>query len=33
MNDTVDPGNCSASEPFALRVIGDDLELLRDRAP
>ncbi len=25
MNDTLDLGNCSASEPFALRVIGDDM--------
>ena len=25
MNDTTDLANCSASEPFALRVIGDDM--------
>jgi SOS-response transcriptional repressor LexA len=25
MSDTPDLGNCSASEPFALRVIGDDM--------
>lgn len=25
MNQSVDPGNCSASEPFALRVVGDDM--------
>jgi DNA polymerase V len=25
MNDPLDLGNCSASEPFALRVIGDDM--------
>ena len=25
MNESADLGNCSASEPFALRVIGDDM--------
>jgi len=25
MNDAPDLGNCSASEPFALRVIGDEM--------
>ena len=25
MNQSADLGNCSASEPFALRVIGDDM--------
>ena len=25
MSDSADLGNCSASEPFALRVIGDDM--------
>ena len=25
MSDSPDLGNCSASEPFALRVIGDDM--------
>ena len=25
MNESADPGNCSASEPFALRVIGDEM--------
>ena len=25
MNDTIDTGNCAASEPYALRVIGNEM--------